>query len=68
MQPYRATFAEDLWVTREVATDHMRSRQERQAVALELVSPLIEYFGFALPGGTWDSLIRQVRVDFGPDL
>jgi hypothetical protein len=51
MQPYRATFGEDLWVTREVATDQMRSQQERQAVALELVSALVEYFGFAVLAG-----------------
>lgn len=68
MQPYRATSVVDLWVTREVATEQVRSQEERQAVALDLVSELVEYFGFELLEGTWDPLVRQVRLDFGPDL
>ena len=68
MQRYQATSGVDLWVTREVATEQVRSPEERQAVALDLVAELVEYFGFALLGGTWDSLVRQVRADYGSDL
>ncbi|MBF6604216.1 MAG: hypothetical protein IVW53_01350 [Chloroflexi bacterium] len=65
---HRATSGVDLWVTREVATEQVRSIEERHAIALELVAELVEYFGFVLLDGTWDALVRQVHEDFGPDL
>ena len=68
MYPYRATSGVDLWITREVATAQVASIEGRHAIALELVAELVEYFGFVLLDGTWESLVRQVHADFGSDL